>query len=147
MDTQMRNMFITLNNWTEEEYVKLSGMKGVKYYVIGKECGEQGTPHLQGYFEFTGGKRLSTIKKLLPRIHIEKRKGTPKQASDYCKKEGNYVEFGELSKQGERNDLNEIKDSIINGKTVPFYGPKIPCCDYNESVKCYSCSKMDVLSV
>jgi hypothetical protein len=43
----------TLNNWTEEEYVQIvqSFSQGGHNYVIGKEVGENGTPHLQGYVE------------------------------------------------------------------------------------------------
>ena len=32
-------------------------------------------------------------------------RGTAEQASEYCKKEGNFSEFGTLVIKGERNDL------------------------------------------
>lgn len=39
----------TLNNWTEEEYGHLERFaSGTKWFVMGKEVGENGTPHLQG---------------------------------------------------------------------------------------------------
>jgi len=36
----------TLNNWTPQEYTDLCSWD-VKWKVIGKEVGEDGTPHLQ----------------------------------------------------------------------------------------------------
>jgi len=71
--------------------------------VIGKEVGEGGTPHLQFCLTFRTGKRLSGMKKLLPRAHLE----VPRfleESRKYCKKEGNFVEIGDGS-QGKRTDL------------------------------------------
>lgn len=115
-----RNWCFTLNNYTEEDFNLLKNSSKCKwtYAVIGCEIGEQGTPHLQGYFEFSGCKRLTTLKKLNDKIHWEKRLGSAKQASDYCKKEGKYFEEGEMKKQGERTDLTLIKNQILEGKKV-----------------------------
>lgn len=109
-----RNYCFTLNNWTQKEYDDLLTWD-CKYMVIGQEIGKNGTPHLQGYIEFEKPKRLSTIKKENERIHWETRKGNAKQASEYCKKEGKWVEKGKMSEQGKRNDLIEACDDIKNG--------------------------------
>jgi len=42
-------------------------------------------------------------------------KGTLKQNKIYCSKDGEYTEFGKLPKQGERIDLIEIKNNLVNG--------------------------------
>lgn len=111
----------TLNNYTveEEKHVGyLATGEHVTYIIFGRERGENGTPHLQGYLELTKKRRLGFVKKLdgLARAHIELRKGTASEAADYCKKEGDYVEEGEISRgQGHRSDLDEIKRKLDAG--------------------------------
>jgi len=83
----------TLNNYTEEERDALRSLKST-YHVFGYERGVEGTPHLQGYVQFQNAKTLSAVKKLIPRAHLEARKGTINQAVDYCKKDGDFEEYG-----------------------------------------------------
>jgi hypothetical protein len=50
----------TLNNYTTDELEFLSSSilgSGEYNYIIGKEIGESGTPHLQGYIGAKGGKK------------------------------------------------------------------------------------------
>lgn len=68
-DKQSRCWCFTFNNWDEDTYEKIKNLK-FKYLIIGKEIGKKcKTPHLQGYIEFANGKRLSTLKKINPKIH------------------------------------------------------------------------------
>lgn len=84
----------TLNNYTDEE-VEAVKEWDCKYLIFGKEVGESGTPHLQGYVSFRSQKTLSTMKKKFSdRAHWEAAMGTPKQASDYCSKDGDVFEKG-----------------------------------------------------
>lgn len=104
------------------------------YHVFGIEvCPTTGRKHIQGYIEYDTQLSMSNAKsRIHPSAHLEKRRGTPQQASDYCKKEGNFQEVGELSKgQGARNDLssalaairanpNATRQSICESHTTVF---------------------------
>lgn len=94
------------------------------YYCIGREIGESGTRHLQGYIELSGRKRLSTVKSLLgfPSIHLECRRGSATQAAEYCKKDGDFVEHGTISnpEQGRRRDLEELHNSLKEKRSLEF---------------------------
>lgn len=120
-----RRWCFTLNNWTVTEYEQIIDKINntmadiVRYAVIGKETGETGTPHLQGYLSLTKVMRLKAIKVLLgDRAHAEPAKGTEEQNHDYCSKEKNFVEFGTRSKQGKRTDLDEIAEMVDNGASL-----------------------------
>ena len=50
MDNRSRGWCFTLNNYNEEEEVRALALpEEVSYGVVGKEVGESGTPHFQGY--------------------------------------------------------------------------------------------------
>lgn len=115
----------TLNNWTEEEYEALKKYK-CDYIVIGKEIGAEGTPHLQGYIEFSGGKRFSTLKKAFPKVHWEPRKSTAEKAAAYCKKDGIFIEIGEKKTQGHRTDLDEAVVILQSGGTLKDVAEALP---------------------
>lgn len=87
MSKQTTNWCFTLNNYTEEEVTAIQGLD-VKYIIYGKEAGESGTPHLQGYVNLARTQKLSYVSKLIPRAHWEPCKGSSQQNIDYCSKEG-----------------------------------------------------------
>lgn len=108
-----RNVCWTLNNYTDADIEAIKDWPA-RYTIFGKEVGENGTPHLQGYTELSRLSRLSALKKLNERIHWEARMGTQKQAREYCMKDGDYTEIGEMREQGKRNDLQAITQLAIN---------------------------------
>lgn len=110
-----RNMIFTLNNYSDDEIAIIKTKFKYNYLVFGFEVGEEGTPHLQGYVEFKNSVLFSTLKNKLPRAHWDKRRGTPKEASDYCKKDDKFFEDGEISNQGARSDLDSIREMIASG--------------------------------
>lgn len=94
---QGRRWCWTLNNPSEAEITNVRLLAdSTVYTVFGHEVGAEGTPHLQGFTVYSATKRLAAVKKDIPRAHWETTKGTNQQAGDYCKKDGNYEEFGTM---------------------------------------------------
>lgn len=71
-----------MDSWKLEDYL---------YAIVGREKGEQGTPHLQGFCHFKARKRLTALKKIFPRAHWEKARGSDKDNEAYCSKEGDVI--------------------------------------------------------
>ena len=77
-----------------------------------EKCPTTGRLHWQGYIEMASKSRMPAVKKALGDLgaHLEPRRGTPSEASDYCKKSNTRIhgpyEFGELrADPGKRHDL------------------------------------------
>lgn len=121
----------TLNNYSEanqDELRILFESEGVVYLVFGRETGEQGTPHLQGFISLATRKTFNQIKSFLPDgAHIEKAHGTPSQASSYCKKDGDFEEFGDVpGGQGRRTDIAAVADRIKEGASYETIFDEFP---------------------
>lgn len=123
--SRAKNWVFTLNNPTDEEKDFVSGVippnPQVEYLVYGRETGANGTPHLQGFIQFNTRKRLGQVRALLQRAHWERARGTPQQASLYCKKDGDFDEFGAIvaSEQGRRTDFDRLRDFVLDLGSVP----------------------------
>jgi Putative viral replication protein/RNA helicase len=94
---QSRFWCFTLNNYSagEEEKVReLCISDVVQYAVFGREVADSGTPHLQGYIQFMARQRIGTVRRWIPRAHAEIAR-RPAEAAAYCKKDGDYSEFGD----------------------------------------------------
>jgi hypothetical protein len=98
----------TINNYNETD-IELCKALRYDYLLLGFEVGDKGTPHIQGYVELRFKQRLKALSKLLPRAHIESCKGTQAHNIHYCKKGGDFVEFGTPRKQGSRTDLDRSR--------------------------------------
>lgn len=110
--SKSRGWCFTLNNYTEDQYNSILRIQ-CNYLIVGKEKGELGTPHLQGYLHFKNPRYFNGVKALLPNeCHIEPAKGSPKQNHDYCSKDGDFIEIGTLPQQGKRTDLEKIAQDL-----------------------------------
>ncbi len=91
--------------------------KHFRYVVFQLESGEDNTLHYQGYVEFNSAMTLVGVKKIIHQAHWELRRGSPKQAIDYCTKEDTKVDgpwtCGESKSQGHRTDLDEMAKACI----------------------------------
>ncbi len=118
--SQAKHWIFTLNNYTADDIIRIQGCASATYLVFGKEVGESGTQHLQGYVAFATRKRLTQVRAFIAtRAHFEVARGTPAQASDYCKKDGDYWERGDLPEpKGTRNDIKALQREIEAGTTV-----------------------------
>lgn len=97
-ESQAKHWCFTFNNYDEIDYHHLIERLSVSCskYVIGKEVGESGTPHLQGYCEFTIKKSLTYIKRNITqcdKIHWEIARNI-NASIEYCKKDNKYITFG-----------------------------------------------------
>lgn len=101
-----RRICFTLNNYTEESEKALREEKRFSYLIYGREIGESGTPHLQGYAEFYKPTKYAALAKL-HKMHCEVTKGTQAEAILYCKKDGDVYEQGE--KREEDGGKKELK--------------------------------------
>lgn len=105
--------------------------KKVKYFIMGIEtCPTTNKQHIQGYIYWTNARTFSAVKKEYPTAHIEPRQAPDvRQAADYCKKENNYLEYGELPVNpqfGKVNEWKEIVEDIKNGMTLEDLTIKYP---------------------
>lgn len=89
----------TINNYTDSDLIKLSEFD-CEYIIYGKEVGENGTPHLQGYMCLLNRKTLGWLKKNFhPTCHLEQKRGKVSEALNYCKKDGDFVERGNIPQE------------------------------------------------
>lgn len=119
--SQAKNWCFTLNNYTNENIERLSTLietnPKAKFLIYGKEVGENGTPHLQGFVQFSSRMRMNQVKEAIgsnPHVEIARNVNA---SIEYCKKEGDFYEYGVYAggTQGRRNDLEDFKEAVKNG--------------------------------
>jgi len=142
-NTKSQRWAFTLNNYTPADLCSLSKLyeEGkVTFLLFGKEVGESGTPHLQGYLELSKRQRRRNVVALpgLGRGRVEPAKGSGKENVNYCSKgsqshsewqesgvagpnfglNADVSQWGSLNpalKQGHRSDLQRVVDDISSG--------------------------------
>ncbi len=121
-----RSYCFTVNNptYTPEELPEYG-----RYAIIASETGDEGTPHLQGYIEFTRPCGLRYVQKWLKcKAHCEYRRGTRDQARDYCMKEDKEpIELGTwVLSPGTRTDLAEFYADCCSLSSLASIADKHP---------------------
>ena len=148
--TRSRGWCFTINNpaeYYEELFISLRDDIPWQYIVYGRERGESGTPHLQGYVYYATLKSFHQIKEHLgTQAHIEKQRGPTQRAIEYCKKDGDYYEYGEapvgpagqankwkiviqLARQGKLQEIEDQYPAIFlryHSKLQGFHRPERP---------------------
>lgn len=92
-EKEVKMYCFTLNNYTEEEYDNLKiRLNPLGDYILGREVGESGTPHIQGFINLKKKKSWSSFIKYIDnkRLHIEPCKGNLQQNINYCCKDNNF---------------------------------------------------------
>lgn len=129
-----RKWVFTLNNYTKEQY------EGLRYYlehrkhtkfIIGKEVGASGTPHLQGYINSKNPISFQTLKNLCNQLHLEKAKGSDVENYNYCSKEGDFFTNFEMDRKNKflkkyeniiwkewQNNILDILKTKPNDRTI-----------------------------
>lgn len=115
-DPRSRGWCLTVNNYTEATKSHVSQLaKGSKHWIIAYEVGENGTPHIQAYFQFKSQKRFSTLKRSLPEGHWEKAKGNVQQNYEYCSKDGDFTTniIPKVSREDLRNMVLKSYENVV----------------------------------
>jgi len=128
-----RAWVFTLPNYDDDDISKLREFN-CRYLVYGKEVAPTtGTPHLQGYVYFTHSKSLRTLKRYFPRAHFEPAIASPEQNRDYCVKDGDWFERGEIPRcrgnggDNQRARWERMRDLVKQGSmhSIAEEEPKI----------------------
>lgn len=129
-----RRFAFTLFNFSEQNKEKIKQLSDhFIYAVVGEEtCPSTGRKHLQGFIHLKNPWRFGRIKKELGNdIHIEPAFGTDEQNRQYCIKEGNYFEIGEIKQQNAKRikheyNVDEVAEDIIRGVPLKEVITKYP---------------------
>lgn len=113
------NWCFTINNYTKSDLASIeANMKHIRYIICGKEIGEKGTNHLQGYIQLYTKQRISYVKKIFPRAHLEIAKGSLEQNIAYCSKyDKSPIIIGEPKKTAQESKKQNMYDAIQQCET------------------------------
>lgn len=97
---RFRHWVFTMNNWTEDGLDKLKANLDIaktQYWVLGKEVGKTGTPHIQGTVCFANARTLKQVSRIITKSYLAPAIDVTKSIT-YCKKEGDFEESGVMPK-------------------------------------------------
>lgn len=123
-----RRWAFVLNNYTDAELAALKPWLQTKteFHVVHFEVGDQGTPHLQGYFRLKDATTSARLHKKpgLARSALKICRGTEEHNVIYCEKTGNascFSKGGTMQPgQGARTDIKLAAEKIRDGGMTAY---------------------------
>lgn len=132
--TRRNSYAFTLFSYSDEDIARFRALTespgedqqpAARYIVFQEEITPlTNVPHLQGYIELLRPYSMRSAKRIFANnsIHLEFRRGTSKQASDYCKKHETRKPGTEPFESGTRARQNELYvtavDAVVGGSTL-----------------------------
>ncbi|QCX35021.1 replication-associated protein [Blackfly DNA Virus 1] len=119
---RVRGWCFTVHSWDEEDCANVLSLykedTNCTYLCVGWErCSRTKKKHLQCYAYYTNPLRWSEMKNRLLNVHIEPQKSKLNvKAYAYCQEDGDYCEFGHRPRQGNRTDLEIIRNDMLHKK-------------------------------
>lgn len=118
-NSRSRRWALTL--WDEASRDKVWELRP-KYFIYGVEqCPKTGRTHYQAFICFDNAKSFKRIHSVLKGTHIEPCHGSTASNIAYCKKDGDWKEFGEIPKDSGHsnvlsnlNQYNTVTDVMVN---------------------------------
>lgn len=114
--SRAKHWCFTLNNYTVADIDRITqNVSEFDYVIYGKEVGDSGTPHLQGFVSFPRRVRLNHCVEKVGQAHFTVARNVD-HSIQYCKKDGDFVEIGvRPTGQGTRSDLESFKLAVCTG--------------------------------
>jgi hypothetical protein len=119
---QSKRWVFTLNNPTPQDEISLRLLaESCEYLVFGRELAPTtGTPHLQGFVVFPSNKSITAARASFPRCFVQIARATSLEAATYCKKDGDFEEFGRVpNTPGRTNRYEDFRDWVVSHGTRP----------------------------
>jgi len=128
MSKQLRNFVFTWNNpygekigtleAAHDKMVHLRELLPIQYIIYGVEKVKKVHRISRAISNFKSELPLTLSNGLLINSHIESRRGSQQQAIEYCRKEGDFHEWGSPKNQGDRTDLQSIKRALESNSSI-----------------------------
>lgn len=117
MTQSARRWACTINNPTDDTRCAIDGLVEATictYVCYGVEVAPTtGTRHLQCYFVFDSRVTLGFLRDVIGNHHFEVCRGTHTQNVDYCKKAGEWFEYGvPPAEKGQRSDWEDVRQAL-----------------------------------
>ena len=101
-----------------QEYLDNLPKEHLRYVVFGIElCPTTGRRHFQGYAQFKEALRMRSVKNIFGRtVHVQvQRARDDKDAIEYCKKDGEFYEWGTPAEQGKSREADVLMEIVKSG--------------------------------